>query len=320
MRALAVASVMIHHVPAGRRLLPGGFIGVDVFFVLSGALITTLLMAEHETTGTVALGRFYWRRGRRLYPGLLAMLTVVVIVGMLTLPPAMVGTLPLDALLAALYLSALVVPFRAAPLVAHTWSLSIEEAFYLFWPAFMRFAARGRPRAMLLFLLLLLIATPAWRIHLWFEDVVPSDRIYFALDTRPDAIAFGCVVGILVRRGVTQAAKRTVAWLTAPATLGLILMAHFGDRTASWYTVFGYSLAAALAAIVVAHLFLSGSRWLGRRPLVWVGKRSYSLYLWHVPLFLLGAHFGLSFFVLVPCALLLAEASFRWVESPLRAA
>ncbi len=319
LRALSVIAVVIHHVPPGRAAFPAAFIGVDVFFALSGALITRILLTELDRTGTLSLGRFYLRRLRRLYPGLLTMIVAVSLAALVLLGGAFVVKYLPDAALAALYLAAFVVPERPIALVGHTWSLSIEEAFYLVWPVTLRALAKRGLRPVVLLLAFVVLAVPLWRMHLWWDEMASSSRLYFALDTRADAIAWGALAGLAVHSGLAERIARPLGGLAWLSGAGLLVLTRIGNRSETWYAVWGYSLASALSAIVVARLFVRPSKILASAPLVWLGKRSYSLYLWHVPVFLLGGDRGVSFFVLVPLAMALAMVSYRFVELPLRA-
>lgn len=320
LRALSVLVVVAHHVPGPlKAAMPGAWLGVDVFFALSGALITRLLLVELERTGTLSLGSFYVRRLRRLYPAMLTMITSACLAALAIRGSAFVlGLLP-DALLAALYLAGFIVHERAVPLVGHTWSLSIEELFYLVWPAATLLLARRGLRPLVLLLVLVVLAVPAWRMHLWLVEFASSARLYTSPDTRADAIAWGAIAGVIAHRGLARPHASVLRAFALGAALGLVALVLTASRGQTWFAIWGYGLTAILSSIVVLHLFTSGSRWLSRPALTWVGKRSYGLYLWHVPVLELGIPLGVPAWVLLLLALALTELSYRYVEQPLRA-
>lgn len=319
LRALSVLAVIVYHLPFGRELLRAGFIGVDLFFALSGALITHILLGERESTGRIALGRFYVRRLRRLYPGLLAMTTTVVAVAFVFYEYEVALRVLWNGLLSALYLAAFIEPYRPMPFFGHMWSLSIEECFYLLWPATLAGVVRSGKRAVVAFLVLVTLATFLWRVHLWFDHMAPANRLYFAIDTRADALAWGCLVGAAVRWGFAVHARRALLVLGPVAGLVLVGLMLTADRTETWFATWGYSATAILSSLVVARLFVAPARLLAFGPLTWVGKLSYSLYLWHVPAITLGPRFGVPPLAALGVGVGLAVASYYGIESRLRA-
>ncbi|HTJ83146.1 MAG TPA: acyltransferase [Polyangiaceae bacterium] len=319
LRALSVLAVIVYHVPRAHGLVPAGFIGVDLFFALSGALITQLLLREHDDTGRVALGRFYARRLRRLYPALLAMLAFVIVASFVAYSRASFVSILRDAAISGLYLASFVAPFRAMPLLGHMWSLSIEELFYLVWPLSLAIVAKSGRRAIVGLLVLVVIGAFGWRVHLWFDAMASAHRIYFAPDTRADALAWGCLAGFAVHSGWAARARRALLVLGPCAGLGIAILMHEADRSATWFATWGYSLTSILAATVVARLFVAPSAALATKPLVVVGRLSYSLYLWHIPLIAMGSDLGVPAEASLAVAVVLAVLSYRFVESRWRA-
>jgi peptidoglycan/LPS O-acetylase OafA/YrhL len=306
--------VVVYHLPLERPWLPGGFIGVDVFFVLSGALITRLLLAEEGRTRTIALGMFYWRRLRRLYPAMILMIVATVVASAFVFPrDVLPGTLR-DAGWCAVYLGTIPALAGKVRFFGHAWSLSLEEIFYLVWPAAM-LALRSR-RARILFAVLVVVACEARLLELWFGEGVPSRRVWVAIDTRAGVIALGCLIGLA---GSLDRIRRALLFAAPAAAVGLLALARFGDRTQTWYAVWGYPASALLASVVVARLFAAPSFVLSRAPLVWLGKLSYAMYLWHVPLITIGDELRWPIPLSIAIAFALAWLSHRFVETRLRA-
>ncbi|MEV8392643.1 MULTISPECIES: acyltransferase [unclassified Streptomyces] len=338
LRALAVAVVIVYHLEPG--LLPGGALGVDVFFTISGFVITRLLLAEYARTGDVAMRSFYWRRWVRLVPALLAVCAVCAVLALTTGLPSFDA--PWVAIvLAATFLMNLV---RAAQpgvyssdtsLLSHSWSLSVEEQFYLVWPpVLVLLLRRVGARTVLLCAAVLCLLPLIWRVILW--NPTAAHRIYNGVDTRADQLLAGAVLAILVARLHADdprlaALRRWSARLAWPALGVLALIVRYVPMTGTsawtmpWYTV-GFLVAAVLSATVVAALELRPRTWLSRglslAPLVWVGRNlSYGLYLWHYPLSRLVSDLGVSAAwhttATIAASLAAATASHYLIEKPL---
>ncbi|MGW6240538.1 MULTISPECIES: acyltransferase family protein [unclassified Streptomyces] len=338
LRALAVAVVIVYHLEPG--LLPGGALGVDVFFTISGFVITRLLLAEFARTGDVAMRSFYWRRWLRLVPALLAVCAVCAVLALTTRLPSF------DSAWAAIVLAAtfLMNIVRAAQpgiyssdtsLLSHTWSLSVEEQFYLIWPpVLVLLLRRVGARTVLLCAAVLCLLPLVWRLILW--NPTAAHRIYNGVDTRADQLLAGAVLAVLVARlhrddPRLAALRRWSARLAWPALGVLALIVGYVPMTGSnawtmpWYTV-GFLVTAVLSATVVAALELQPRTWLSRglslAPLVWVGRNlSYGLYLWHYPLSRLVSDLGVDdtwhAAATVAASLLAATASHYLIEKPL---
>ncbi len=294
LRGVAILLVLLCHVR-----IPGaeaGFVGVDVFFVLSGFLITGLLVAEHERTGRIGLGPFYARRARRIFPAAALVLATTLLAAQLVLSPLDLRRIADDGLAASLSLANMrfavdatdyFAPVDASPML-HFWSLAVEEQFYLLWPILLLTVARiGRPR-----LAMAALATAVLAGSFLLSSVLTdtsSAWAYFSLPTRAWQLAAGglLALGAPLLGRVPGAVAVAVGWLGA-ALLGASLVA-IGPTTA--YPGSASLLPTLGAVALIASGGVVGSPgWiaLARAPLRWLGRISYSLYLWHWPILVLG--------------------------------
>jgi peptidoglycan/LPS O-acetylase OafA/YrhL len=352
-RAVAVAAVLLYH--AGIGWAQGGFLGVDVFFVLSGYLITGLLAGEYLRTGRISLRYFYFRRARRLLPALLTVVAAVCVYAVIWLPKETAG-LREDAGSALTYstnwwfiahgqsyFAGLVRP----SLLLHLWSLAVEEQFYLVWPLLLVLMLRsssigGRAEALWSAVVWSVIlgaasaAVMAWQYSPWVD---PS-RVYYGTDTRAFELLIGVVLALVqLARSADARPSRTsqavaakladIRDAVAGSTLALIVLAFVFLRTDS-SVVYPWGLAGVcVASAVLIQSVVSGgavASLLGARPMVWLGQRSYALYLWHWPVFdvtrpktdVAWSSTAVFLFRIV-ASVALAEATFRWIEQPIRA-
>jgi peptidoglycan/LPS O-acetylase OafA/YrhL len=267
-RAVAVFVVICTH--AGLDGMAVGLTGVDVFFVLSGFLITSLLRQEAEATGTVRFGAFYLRRVRRLYPALLAMLALY----LATFPwiyPA--GHHARDTLLAAFYLSDYSLAFWHAPVyLGHTWSLSVEEHFYLLWPFVVIGLTRIKSRRVIVYLLLAAYGLETWW-RIWSDVEIGMQETYYRFDTRMSGLILGALLSYL-----PELKHRGWGWAVIP--LAAITWRAFQTMPRPFPMMFAEWLAA--AAILWS---MSGTaKPLQWKPLVYLGTISYGIYLIHAPI------------------------------------
>jgi peptidoglycan/LPS O-acetylase OafA/YrhL len=332
MRGIAVLLVLAFHF----FLLPGGFLGVDVFFVLSGFLITSLLIDEWQTTGRIHLGKFYLRRILRLAPALAAVL-IGCLVFVMVFQPERLPTYRAAMLVAACYLSnwpsLIQVPMGE---IAHTWSLSVEEQFYLIWPLLLLGLLKLRlSRAWVAGIVIAGIAASAtvrfslWTVHQGSPDF-PTHflRMYTGLDTRADALLVGCLLGLAASWNWlprSKSAGRVYGVLAILAVAGLGYLLLFKKSWHAHYFLGLFTLVAVMVAALVARMLVAPSRWERRvlelRPLVFTGKISYGLYLYHYPVLFylkwpLGwDHLG-NIAVIAAITMALTLASYFLIEQP----
>jgi peptidoglycan/LPS O-acetylase OafA/YrhL len=289
LRAVSIALVLGAHL-VDDRLFPGGF-GVLTFFVISGFLITRLLLAEMKARRTIALGAFYLRRMLRLYPAVAVYTLVVVAVFAFAAPGRIDWREPVSALFYfANYLFAhystshitVTMPFT------HFWSLSIEEQFYIVFPALL-LLVRGRPAAIVGLAAAACLAPLALRliVAMAHPGLIGTEYFYLRTEFRVDAIAFGVLVAGLCE---LPGGRRLIQWLIQPARVAAaiaIVILCFAYRAPFFretlrYTLFGGAIAIGLCAVVFSDRYAPVNRLLGALPVVWVGRLSYSLYVWHL--------------------------------------
>jgi len=332
LRAVGILTVLAFHVGAfsGTRVLDGGFLGVQVFFVISGFLITALLLEEHERNERISLGKFYVRRALRLFPALFAAVAVAAIYSTFA-PRNQLHDTAHEAVAAVFYWDNWFHALRVGPntILLHTWSLSIEEQFYLLWPLLLLLALHFRRSRTRLWLLPLALAagTVIGRAAVIATDSHQFNRLYFGTDTRADALLIGCTLALVWARGWLQAAARAFAWLAVPAVVVLALLMWFATvpgRSLYLYGLLACSLAAGVLIVnVVAGRPAPLVRALELPALVFVGKISYGLYLWHYVVFWIVRDYtgGWSLAARVPLELAIAAgvavASYYLLELPI---
>jgi peptidoglycan/LPS O-acetylase OafA/YrhL len=353
LRGIAVLAVVLYH--AGVSWAPGGFLGVEVFFVLSGFLITSLLVAEWQRSSTIALGAFWIRRARRLLPALFCLVGAIGIYYLFAGAAQAVPNLKADGISALTYVSnwhqivAGANYFAASGPVSplqHTWSLAIEEQFYLVWPLVVlgvlrlvgrrgaRTTADRRPLIALLALSLAGAVVSALDMALLFDGGRNLNRIYYGTDTR----AFGLLIGASLAIALALAPQRTADRAGAPrravglAALVAIAMIFAGmalvNGSTPWMYPYGMvGLDAAVVILIVAAVACPGcigGRLLAVGPLGALGNISYGVYLWHFPLFLWLSEgsIGLSgvnlLAVRLAVTLAVSAASYAFIEQPIR--
>ena len=342
-RALAVAAVLVYHGELG--WFSGGFLGVDVFFVLSGYLITSVLLdAWRRNSGRLGLGRFYLHRARRLLPALLAMVTVTCAYVVLFLPDE-ASKLRGGAVASFGYVTNWYLIFHQQsyfsslgrpPMLQHLWSLAIEEQFYLVWPLLLGVALKfWRPsRVKLAGTILAAAAFSALLMAVLYHAGGDPSRVYYGTDTHSSGLLIGAAMAVLLppwqlrgRLGRGAPLALDVVGLTGLLVL-VWCFANVSELDAPLYRG-GYLVFACVAALVVlvaAHPASTiTSRVLATRPMVWIGKRSYGIYLWHWPVYMVtrpGVDVpltGIPLFVLrVAITVALAAASYRFLEVPIR--
>lgn len=349
-RALAILGVLLYH--GGIDILPGGFLGVDVFFVLSGFLITTLLLEQFQNRGTIDFGRFYLGRARRLLPALVFMLIVVGIAVAVIYQDA-APRFRTDALASLLYVSnwwyivADLSYFEFTgrpPLLAHLWSLAIEEQFYLIWPLLLFLLMRSLGlRGVRWFALAIAVASSVWMAIIAIRADMPlsmdPSRIYFGTDAHISGLLIGAVVATFWRPGrlpsQTFPAARIALWITGAFALAGIVAAYVfvTEFTPLLYRggFLVFSGVVAVLIMVATHPAIGLGALLGAQPLRYIGQRSYGLYLWHWPVFLVTRpgldtpwdgseswHPVTTGVVRLAVTFGIAEVSYRLIEMPIR--
>jgi peptidoglycan/LPS O-acetylase OafA/YrhL len=340
LRTIAVIGVFLFHTVT--ELVPGGSIGVDVFFTLSGFVITLLIMKEHRATGQLRLGVFYAKRLARLWPALLAVCAVVVLGGLL-FPSSGWGGQEANAIPAAGYVMnlanyGLFGSSTGGNALSPTWTLAVEEQFYLVWP------------------LLLLVVLGFWKVRTaaWLTAALaagflmsrfllvsggaPLARLYNGPDTRADQLLLGCTLALVFAsishgsraHASLQAGARWAGPLAGLALVVALFALKEPDEPGTWFDVFwtaGPTALALLAGVVIGSLVLRpagfASRILSHPWLANPGRDlSYAAYLWHLPIYLLLIPLVPSLWVRVPLSaaltVLMAYLSFRFVERPVR--
>ena len=342
LRALAVIAVIAYH--SEIESVPGGFLGVEIFFVISGYLITALLLEEFNSNQRIDLKQFWARRARRLLPALF-----LYVAGSIALAYSMAeDVIPtkgeIISTLGYVYnwfgifqeISYTDV-FERKNFFHHLWSLAVEEQFYLLWPVLVLCLQKYLSKRTTIILISLGIATSTvlmWVMYQPFEDPL---RLYYGTDTRASALLIGALLAYMWRPFNAQETKlyALAKKILFPVGFGAVAVLIWANM---YYTLLmpdseqlfrgGFLLTSIITAIVLASIVTPGSKLsnvLGFAPLVWIGKRSYGLYLWHWPVFQLTRErvdvdingwelFAVRMFV----TLILVEISYQYIERPIR--
>lgn len=337
LRGIAVVGVLAFH--AGH--LSGGFLGVDLFFVLSGFLITTLLLIERDADGRISLGGFWGRRARRLLPALFAVIAASTVVMRIIGRPDELDRFAQEALAALFYVAnwqqlsaggdywAL---FDSPSPLEHLWSLAIEEQFYVVWPLIVTacLAVVGGRRWVLGALSAGGLVGSIILLNILGDAAEGTTRAYYGTDTRAASILFGAelAIGTAGRRRASGWAETTLAALAVPAVVALGYLWVVADGTDAWLYDWGLPVHGLLGAVVIAVVAGPSPGPVGRllemRPIRAAGDISYGLYLWHWPVYVVldGARTGLDGWTLtglrVAVSLAVSIASYQFLEQPIR--
>jgi peptidoglycan/LPS O-acetylase OafA/YrhL len=344
-----VLGVILYH--AGYDWIPGGFLGVEVFFVVSGYLITSLLVEEWRNTADIDLRRFWTRRARRLLPALFVMLFVTCAYAALFVPDAR-NQLRGDSVAALAYVmnwwqigshQSYFGALGRPPLLRHLWSLAVEEQWYLMWPLVFRFAMRrvsGRARVLAPVALVAALLSAIEMAVLFHPNSDPS-RVYYGTDTRAAGLLVGASLAFVWAPWKWQRARErhlVAVDVVGVGALVLLAVAFFefdqsgyfagNDRLGPVLYRGGFLAVSVLSAVAIAAVVHPGARLLraamSSKPLVWVGLRSYGLYLWHWPVFMVTTPQDVPldgpalFVVRLIITVVLTEVSYRFVELPIR--
>ena len=336
LRGIAVLLVLSGHL----HLTTGGHLGVDIFFVLSGFLITCILLREYEAVGTIRFGRFYLNRALRLLPALATLFLGGMLYTSLFRPLEAAG-FRREALCAACYVTNLEWLHGVASFnLGHTWSLSVDEQFYLVWPVLILLQLRCpiSRRRKLLVVACAIIAVAALRLGLYRFDPVYGEAkkrrimaLYVGSHTRADSLLVGCLTAMLAYWNCLPRTRRFVRAI-GPASLAsaavfawFVCTRHLGNPQ---YFDGLYTLIAGMVAVVITRYLVSPSRWgmriLEAGPLVMIGRISYGVYLYHIPVILwggfgqenLGWSNGGNCLVVLVATFGIAGFSHRFIEQP----
>lgn len=284
LRAVAIVLVILSHVHV--PLFEGAFYGVDLFFVLSGFLITALLLQELGQTGGIDYARFCWRRFLRLTPALWLFLLAYGLAAPLLWPDT--DDVVSDVLASALYLADYGIAFFDKPeSLLHMWSLAVEEHYYLLWPLVLALLARRTaPGRLWRPLLGLLLLAWAWRVF-WVLQGQAFYEVFFRFDTRATGLLSGSLLAALVReqpRWFVALRARLPHFMWLALAVPLLMAQPWDDRNVLLWGMTLVEWAGALVLLCVLPGFGGVYKMLSARPLVWVGKLSYGMYLWHYPI------------------------------------
>jgi peptidoglycan/LPS O-acetylase OafA/YrhL len=296
-RAVSVLAVMAFH--ASLPWARGGFLGVDVFFVLSGFLITTLLVGEHAERGHVRLRHFWMRRALRLFPALLVLIAVHLLwTWSLDFAPGQLRIVTRESIATLLYVSNWAQIWgwlNPMGTFGHTWSLAIEEQFYILWPLVLLFLLGTLSRTGTMFAVGgLAFASLLLRATL-YDGTATLSRVTHGSDTRAETLLIGCLLALLLRYRALEIPPRPAfaSLLALPGALALVWFFSSVTNQTEWLPRGGFTLVALSAAMLLLGLQLSRespmARALSWGPLVAIGRISYGLYLWHWPIFVILA-------------------------------
>jgi peptidoglycan/LPS O-acetylase OafA/YrhL len=340
LRAFAVLAVMCYH--GGMSWALGGFLGVDAFFVLSGFLITSLLLAEWRDTGGIALAAFWIRRAKRLLPALFLLLAGIALYATFAATPLELGRIRSDGLASLAYVTnwrfvfshqSYFDQFGVPSPLRHMWSLAIEEQFYLVWPMIVYGMLRwrkGSVGALAIVSAAIGLGSIILMVALYNPATDPS-RVYYGTDTRASSLIIGALLAMLATKhtfGKSLVERRVLHGVAILAVGALGWMWSSTTDGPSWLYTGGFVVAALLVALVIADVSQEHAgpvaKVMSWRPLRWIGAISYGLYLWHWPLYVLltPARTGLDdyglFAVRVGATFAVATASYYLVERPIR--
>ncbi|MHA6669234.1 acyltransferase family protein [Homoserinimonas sp. A447] len=343
LRAIAVITVILFHLTPGA--LPGGFLGVDIFFVISGFLITSLLLSEHAKNGRIALGNFWRRRARRLLPALGVLLltccTAAWMIGsdlLVGLGQQVLGAATFSGNWLAIAADRSYFDATTPELLRNLWSLAVEEQFYLLWPLAVLLLLLTRRRWVRVTIVAVAAVASAVGMTILFAPGADATRVYYGTDTHSFGLTLGAVLALLGAGWSRQSsewrrAPKVVLPLVGLAAVAALIVASFllaADGALAYQG--GLAVVALLSALAILGSIVPGS-YLGRaldiQPLRWIGERSYGLYLWHWPVFVLvvgvlptmprvGGGGWILGGIAAVITVVAAAISYRFVEQPIR--
>ncbi|RJE87777.1 acetyltransferase [Paenibacillus sp. 1011MAR3C5] len=340
LRAISVLAVIAYHFDL--KWAQGGLLGVGVFFVLSGYLITDQLFMEWRVKKHISIWNFWISRFRRLLPAMLSML-ILVAMWLAATDPARLLSLKGDFISSVFYVNnwyliyhkvSYFESFGPASPIGHLWSLSIEEQFYVIWPIALSIGIRFAPRRGKLLLYMLVVASvSAIAMALIYVPGTDPSRVYYGTDTRAFALLIGAAMAVgwpswKLSEKISPAARTSLDMIGALGLLVLLISILRTNEYEDSLYQYGFLYLSLVTAVIVAVLAHPGSRLgkiLGCRPLTWLGKHSYSLYIWHYPVITLmrpdERNEGLGFTEIVlqlAIIFLLSILSYKYIEEPIR--
>ncbi|QDY84711.1 acetyltransferase [Paenibacillus polymyxa] len=340
LRALAVIAVIVYHL--NPDWLPGGLLGVGIFFTLSGYLITDILVSQWDTYHSFKMKDFWVRRARRLLPAMLTVVAVIVLCSLL-FDPSRLTALRGDVPAALVYMSnwwfifhqvSYFESFGPPSPLGHLWSLAVEEQFYILWPLLLALGLKYMPKRIVLagWVTCLALISALLMAVIYVPGSDPS-RVYYGTDTRGFALLIGAALALVWPSGKLKehASAKARLLLDGVGAVSLLLLCHWAwasnEYDPSMYRggLLGIAVVTAIVIAALAHPVSHLGRLLGRKPLRWIGARSYGLYLWHVPVITLttpqvdtdGVHV-MRIFLQLLATVLLASLSYKYMEEPIR--
>lgn len=340
LRAISVLAVIAYHFDL--KWAQGGFLGVGIFFVLSGYLITDQILMEWQRNNCISLSDFWIRRFRRLLPAMILMLILVALWLVFT-DPSRLNSLKGDFISSLFYVNNWYLIFHEVSYfesfgppspIGHLWSLSIEEQFYVIWPVILLIILSFRPlhRKRFIFYMLFLAAVSVFLMAVVYVPGTDPSRVYYGTDTRAFSILIGSALAVgwpswkLKRKAGLSARKLldTSGWIGIIVLIVLIICVNEYDDFLYPYGFLFLSLVSAVTIAVLVHPASHLGIIMGNRLLTWIGKRSYSLYIWHYPVIVLmkpADHSELSYIqigVQLAIIFILSIVSYRYIEEPIR--
>jgi peptidoglycan/LPS O-acetylase OafA/YrhL len=313
-RALAISAVVIYH--AWSLSVPGGWIGVDIFFVLSGFLITKIMVFDVEENGGVDFRRFYIRRSLRLLPAFTVLLLFVL--GLTFFMPIAERFDNVRSVgISALYMMNWNRAFAVFPqgMLGHTWILAADEQYYLIWPALFIVIRQWRPKTILS---ILLVVGLSWRLYLVYTGA-PSARTYNGFDTHADGLLAGCILAFFLNKSPHENLGRLANKFIIIPIAALIAWSLSVEYDSTLSLTIGFTLGAILGIWIIMAVMQPGAlRFvLTSRPMVYTGRISYGWYLWHYPILFYGAaRLPHGTWIMFIGSYLAAMASSRLIERP----
>jgi peptidoglycan/LPS O-acetylase OafA/YrhL len=339
LRAFAVGGVLLYH--AGVAWMPGGFLGVDFFFVLSGYLISSLLLTEFGRTGRIDLKRFWLGRARRLLPAAMLVITVCLIIAAVFLPGQLADARA-DALSSIFYVNnwhqvlsdqSYFATFGRPSLFQHLWSLAVEEQFYLVWPLLLTFMLTRLSRGQVVALTAAGLVLSAVLMAVIYDPHGDASRVYYGTDTRAAPLLAGALLAFAwpPQRFTGAPGRGAAVVLDALGAIGLVVLVY---AMVAWHdydpALFrGGFLVVELATVLLIAALVHPAAHIGRlfgvAPMRWIGQRSYGIYLWHWPVMALtrpgvDLHFSRTLIIVGQIAVTvgIAALSYRYLEMPVR--